>query len=73
MLKAKKNRFLLKVFIVRHVVGLGMVGYLALSAYRLEMPQLALGSLAALLLYLGVGLWMGARILKDIRRQEGRA
>ena len=24
------------------------------------------------LLYLGVGVWMGARLLKDIRRQEGQ-
>ena len=72
MVRAKKNRFLLKVFIVRHVVGLGVVGYLALSAYRLDMPQLAVGSLIGLLLYLGVGVWMGARLLKDIRRQEGR-
>ena len=72
MLKAKKNRFLLKLFVVRHVVGLAMIGYLAFSAYRLEMPSLAVGSALALALYLGTTVWMGVRILKDIRRQEGR-
>ena len=73
MIRAKKNRFMFKVFVVRHAIGAVMVGYLAFSAFRLDMPGLGAGSLGALALYLGIGVWMGARILKDIRRQEGKA
>lgn len=61
-----------KVFVVRHAIGALMVGYLVYQAFALT-PKIAVGSLVGLAAYIGVGVWMGARILKDIRRQEGQA
>ena len=72
MLRANKNRFFLKIFIVRHLIGLLMVGYLAFSAWNLKMPSLALGSFLIFLFYLGGAFWMGLRLQKDIERQEKR-
>ena len=69
--RANKNRFLFKVFVVRHLIGIVTVGYLAYSAFRLDMPGLALGSALVTALYIGVIAFMGLRLQKDIRRQEG--
>jgi hypothetical protein len=52
-----------RVFVVRHVIGVGLFAYLTFSALRLKMDQLALGAAALTLLYLGVALWMGRRLL----------
>lgn len=60
----KRARFLLKVFIVRHVIGVGLFLFLTISALRLELKPLALGSGALTLAYLGVVIWMGLRLRK---------
>ena len=70
MFRAKKNRFLLKLFVGRHLIGLFMVAYLAFSAWNLKMPSLALGSFLIFLLYLTGAIWMGCRLQKDIVQQE---
>lgn len=60
----KRARFLLKVFIVRHVIGVGLFVFLTISALQLELKDLALGSAGLTLLYLGVVIWMGLRLRK---------
>lgn len=60
----KRARFLLKVFIVRHVIGVGLFLFLTISALRLELKDLALGSGGLTLAYLGVVIWMGLRLRK---------
>ncbi|MGC4043875.1 MAG: hypothetical protein QM758_08705 [Armatimonas sp.] len=59
----KRARFLLKVFIVRHVIGVGMLAFLTFSAFNLELnKKLGWGSAALTLVYLGVVIWMGMRL-----------
>jgi hypothetical protein len=65
---AKRARFLLKVFLVRHVVGVGMFVFLTISAFQLGLAPLALGAGALTLLYLGVAIWMGLRLRRSGQR-----
>jgi hypothetical protein len=62
--KAVQARFLLKVFIVRHVLGVGLFLFLSFTALQLKLFPLAAGAGALTLLYLGGAIWQGQRLAR---------
>jgi hypothetical protein len=62
--KAIQARFLLKVFIVRHVLGVGLFVFLSFMALQLKLLPLAAGSGVLTLLYLGGAIWQGQRLAR---------
>ncbi len=62
--KAIQARFLLKVFIVRHVLGVGLFVFLSVTALQLKLFPLAAGAGALTLLYLGGAIWQAQRLVR---------